>query len=66
MLKQFCFIIILLLANLELVGIFDSLLMTFPVRFQVPGILKLILIIANFQCMLFLAAATHSFITKLA
>jgi len=39
--------------------------MTFLVRSEVSDVMKLIVIIADFHCMLFLAAAAHSLITEL-
>jgi len=36
------------------------------VRLEVHSFVKLIVIIADFHCMLFLAAATHSLVTELA
>jgi len=39
-------------------GISDHLLVRFPVSFEVSSI-KLIVVIANFYCMLFLATATY-------
>jgi len=40
--------------------------MMFSVGFDFTATIKLILIIANFYCMLFLAAALHSLITDMA
>jgi len=37
----------------------------FCAHVEVFGFIKLMLIIADFDCMLFLAAATHSLITEL-
>jgi len=39
--------------------------MTLPVDYKVPGIIKFIVKIADFHCMLFLAAVTNSFITEM-
>jgi len=55
MLKRFCFI-----------KLSVPVLPIFPDSSKVRAIVKVIVIIANFHSMLFLAAATHSFITELA
>jgi len=54
MLKQFCIIIT-----------FELMLRMFSFRSGVQGILEIVVIIANFHCMLLLFAATHSLITEL-
>jgi len=40
--------------------------MKFPVGFDFTSTIKIILIIANFYCLLFIAGALHSLITDMA